>query len=204
MGQAKTKNRQEGMQEEIIKNVASAVRRLAVAASDRLGADCIVHAELAQALLAAEGIRAEIICGFAAWRVGEQDAAVVLHVPMPEAVYAEKEFPFHVWLRVGNRIFDTTTYQLKRKTEELDLLDGAKTKVSWCPDFLYVKEGNVSSFRDTIQGHSGRFFYKEDKAISEKILKTLSFPDEADLQAAEVLYQHPDMIVLGINDWERE
>lgn len=52
--------------------VATALRKLATAASSRLGRDCSIHAEFGRVLLADSGFQASRAVGFAAWRVGER------------------------------------------------------------------------------------------------------------------------------------
>lgn len=76
MGQAKRRAQEREKQLAVIgavdfARVASAIRRLATAASARHGSDCYVHAALAQAVLARLGVDSLITIGFSAFRVGE-------------------------------------------------------------------------------------------------------------------------------------
>jgi hypothetical protein len=59
--------------------VASAIRRLALAASGYLGSDCHLHAEMGRLLLADLGFNATLVSGYAAWRVGPGDGDVISH-----------------------------------------------------------------------------------------------------------------------------
>lgn len=184
-----------------LERVASAVRRLCTAASGKFGADCILHARLAQALLARRAISSSVIAGFAAWRVGDGDGDVIVHAPvagMPPPK-SERELPFHAWVEVNGLICDATTYQLPRKATELDQLDGGSTTVSWAPLQLVAPTSFVSSLRSVSVGNAGAYYYERVAAVEKRIFADFHPLDEQDVGAAWLLYQHPDMHALGPN-----
>lgn len=75
--------------------LSSALRRLATAASEKLGSDCYIHCALAQTILADFDIESRIVVGYAAWRVGNGDSDVIVHTPSPGMVYQHQALPFH-------------------------------------------------------------------------------------------------------------
>lgn len=80
--------------------------------------------------------------GCAAWRVGEEDGAVVTHAESDATNFAScspNSFHFHAWLVCGNFIVDFTTYQLGMKLEALDAMDGQHTTLGLRPDFLVLR-----------------------------------------------------------------
>jgi len=208
MGQAKRRTQEREKHSERIgvidfARVASAIRRLATATSARHGSDCYVHAALAQAVLARLGVSSQITIGFCAFRVGEGDSDVVAHAPLAGMVYQEDAIPYHAWLNLGGNIFDTTTYAIRSKAAELDRLDGGHTDVIWCPDYLFVPLDTVSTMKDVAKCHAGMYYYERVLDLEEKI-KRISEPlDAGDIETAWLLYQTPDMMVIGPNDMLR-
>jgi len=205
MGQAKRKSlRADALDVQIVERVASAIRKLAQAASNHLGNDCYLHAMIGRELLKDFGIDAEIAAGFAAWRVGESDGSVIAHTPkergyLPPGVDG---FAYHAWLMCGLKIIDLTTYQLPKKAKDLDALDGGKTDVEWAPELLVASITEVRSFREVAQGHAGMFYYERNPKI-ERILAETSSLDAGDLQMARVILANPNAQVLGPSDMTR-
>lgn len=180
--------------------VSSAMRKLATAASSHHGFDCYVHAVIGRHLFAKLGVKVEIAAGFAAWRVGQQDGAVVAHVPnvkgvMPDGV---KGFAYHAWLTHGSKIIDITTYQLRQKIAELDAADGGNTQIDWCPDLLVADRTQISSYRQVAQGHTGLFYYEHDARVAA-MLAAGHTEDPEDLRIAELIMATPDIRVFGPN-----
>lgn len=193
---------------ELAAQVASAVRRLAMAASHNFGSDCYLHAALGQALLADKGVAARIAIGSAAWRVGKGDGDVISHTAeeksfLPPGV--TNGLPFHAWLEIDageKRILDLTTYQLKRKAAELDAMDGGKTHVEWAPDFLFAKKLMVAPYRVVAQSYkTGVFFYEESAEIALKVQSSSHPLDPEDIENARLLMANPEMIAFGPNDF---
>lgn len=86
MGQAKQRRmaqeRVKALFSEIdLARVAAAVQRVCAAASGNLGVDCYDQALLAQSVLQRLGVHAEIVIGYAAWRVGPGGGDVISHYP---------------------------------------------------------------------------------------------------------------------------
>lgn len=205
MGQAKqksairieTKNRLAGFD---ISRLASAVRRLSVSASSKLGSDCFIHAMLAKEVLIANNIQADLVVGFAAWRTGEGDSDVVVHAPLPNMPMQPGGVAYHVWLEVAGMILDVTTYQLREKGRQLDLLDGGHTSVDWCPDYLFIAKDTVSPLKDVAREHTGMYYYERVQALEKKILGSSHPPDPQDIKTVFMLFDNPGMVVFGPND----
>lgn len=204
MGEAKRKAMlripSEPLRLDQVEDVSSAIRRLAVAASDRLGADCFVLSALAQAVLAKQGVHTTLVAGFCAIRVGQADGSVIIHAPVPGMVAQPGAIPFHCWLEMETMILDVTTFTLPAKARDLDKLDGGRTDVVFAPDFLFAPKKSVSSYRDTIQLEAGRYHY-ERRADAEAVVFAKAEPlDLEDVDAAWMLYQNREMEVFGPND----
>lgn len=75
--------------------------------------------------------------------------------------------------------------------------------VTWCPDYLYVDKRSVSSLKAVIQQHAGLHFYKRVPAVEKRVFDEAPALDPADLAAAWLLYQNPNMLVFGPNDAEK-
>jgi hypothetical protein len=183
-----------------IPRLSSAIRRLAKAASANQGSDCYIHATIAQALLSRLGFESILVVGYAAWRVGPGNSDIIMHAPTHCMVPQEGGLAYHVWLEVGDRILDLTTYSLREKAGNLDQLDGGHTTVDWCPDFLFVEKNTVSPMDDVRMLEAGMYFYSRIPVVETKVIECAPALDEADVEAAWMLYQNPDMKVFGPND----
>lgn len=186
---------------EVIRRCAVAVQKLCMAASTHLGADCWTHAAIGKALLERVGIRAEIVGGEAAWRVGEGDGDVIQHGGFGQPVQhgGPQALPYHAWLEVSGRILDLTTYLLPDKAQQLDAMDGGHTTVSWCPDYLFVEKVVGRSMPEVRQQHAGLFHYRRDLAIEGRLKRASVPPEEGEIAAAWIIFQNPDITVAGPN-----
>jgi hypothetical protein len=191
--------------EEKIERVSVALQKLTAAAGSRPGADCYTHAALGQALLARLGVQSRLVAGYAAWRVGPGDTDVVAHhnggkmMPQPGGVI------YHAWLELaGDKILDLSTYQLRLKAQQLDQLDGGRTHVDWCPEYLFVRKADSRSYRQTAQApQAGIFSYQRDMNLEIVLKKSFHGVDADDLEAGWVVAQNPAVIVYGPNDEAR-
>lgn len=186
--------------------LSNALIKLATAASDRLGGDCVVHATLAYAMLSRRGVPVTIAAGIAAWRVGPGDSDVIVHAPIKGVEYPEKALPFHVWLEVAEdevpHVLDFTTYQFERKARELDQADGGSTRVLWTADYLYAPVAQSKPLNEVIQAPAeGEFFYERIAAVEAKLVPVCLDPDETDLAMLEMVLKNPQMKVMGPNDF---
>jgi hypothetical protein len=181
-----------------ISRLSSAIRKLATVASDRLGADCFVHAAIIREILGEMGVVAKLVGGYTAWRLGSGDSDVILHAPMPGMVIPEKALPFHVWLEVEGHLYDVTTYQLRLKAQQMDAQDGGKTNVEWCPDYLYVPKSSISPLIDVVQKNAGMYYYERNQDIERRVIETAPEPDAEDVNNVWLLYQNPDCKVRGL------
>ena len=139
-----------------IPRLAAAMRKYAMAASDRLGSDSYIHAAIVREILAQIGFESHVVVGHAAWRVGPGDNDVILHAPMPGMVIQANALPYHVWVEMDGALLDVTTFQLRLKAEQLDAQDGGQTIVVWCPDFLFVPKSSISPLKNVIQKEIAR------------------------------------------------
>ena len=201
MGQAKQRKQAAAAQSAVIANtdfarVASAIRRLSVAASGSLGVDCVMHAALAQKVLTHLGVESTIEAGESMWRVGHGDGDAIGHLERYAASTAPGEWPFHAWLNVGGKIFDVTTYQLPLKARLQSLADGQPTTVEWAPDFLLIEKTECSTLHEVRQTIPGKFYYRRIPAIEQRVFRGLA-TDEEDVQNALLLYANPDAVAVG-------
>lgn len=205
MGEAKRRAAARQKQNEQLGKVdfprlAAAIRKLASAASGNLGSDCYIHSIIAKEILGRLGVEVSLKVGEAAFRVGEGDSDVILHKAAPGMVPQPGGVAYHVWLQVGDYIFDPTLYQLPAKAKDLDLLDGGHTTVTWHPDYLLAHVETISPLKDVIQLHAGGYFYREEPALTSLILSKAPALDMDDVEVAWVLYQNENINVFGPND----
>jgi hypothetical protein len=213
MGEAKRRrNEIEALRERVAKledaaeKAGHALRRLAAAASGNLGSDCFTHAALGQALLADLGIKADIVVGEAAWRVGPGRGDVISHTPREKSFSPEQMSPeqqahaYHAWLIVGGVVVDLTTYQLETKARMLDAADGGHTTVEWRPAVLVLPEQRVSTYEQTAASlKAGVAFYQAHEELQSLVTSQYEI-DPEDLAAARVLMANPDMVAFGPNN----
>lgn len=212
-GRVKTKTSAgQTVQSDIISNVnlsylAAAMRKVATAASSNIGSDCYIHAAIVQAILADYEVESKLIVGYTAWRTGPGIQDVITHAAIQGAdqyaagglVNSDKALAYHVWLEIGDHIFDVTTYQLKQKMQELNAADGGNGVVIWCPDYLYVEKRKISTLRDVIQKDTGMFYYQHIPAVEDLVLSKSNLLDEDDVKTVRMLFLHPEIDVIGPN-----
>lgn len=179
--------------------VALSIRKLALAASDNLGSDCYMHAMIAKSMLTSLGVVTRLNAGNAAWRLGNGDGDVVTHIKLPGVPYQANSYPYHIWLTCDRYLLDVTTYQLRAKARTLDELDGGKTTVDWCPDYLLVERDTVASFQDCQQKNAGVYHYRRDDVTEAIVLRKETKIDDEDLAAAWMIYKNPEINVEGPN-----
>ena len=180
----------------VLSHISSALRRLATAASGNFGSDCYMHSALAQNLLARLGFDSTVIVGYAAWRVGNGDSDVIIHAPLPN-MPPQPGVAFHVWLELGSRLLDFTTYQLPQKAAQLDALDGGTTKVRWNPPYLFAPRSSVSALRNVIQLRAGMYYYARELELEARVIAAAESLDEDDAETAWLLYQNQGLQVFG-------
>ena len=154
------------------------------------GQDCYTRAVFAKLLLARLDVDAKLVVGFAAWRVGNGNGDVIGHHP---AILAHGDgCLFHTWLEIGKNILDFTTFQLRLKVAMMDAIDGYKTNVVWCPEYLYVPKTSASPFNFVRDKHAGLFHYRHDEQ-TEAMLRSAAKPvDPSDIEQLWQIYQNPD------------
>lgn len=199
MGQAKLRQAAANnrIPDEVLSKLSNALKKLCLAASERYGSDCAGHAVLAQAFLKKLGYTTSLEAGYAAWRVGNGDSDVILHAPMPNMPAQPGAIAFHAWLKSGEYILDFTTYQLLDKAVQLDALDGGKTQVDWCPDYLYTNIRDLKPLQDVVQLETGMYFYQKDAKVHALVAGAITPADETELFALQNIYDNPDVFVHG-------
>ena len=182
--------------------VSAALRKLSTAASSHLGSDCYMHAQLGRVLLADLGVQASLAVGFAAWRIGDGDGAVISHTPYAQVYLPadEKGFAYHAWLDYAGFVVDFTTYQLAYKARKLDAMDGRHTTVAWCPEFLLLPKRSIRSYIEVVNAPHAGVAYYETRPELGLLLQAQSSMDSQDLLAARLLLANPGMTVIGPND----
>jgi hypothetical protein len=187
----------------LIERLSKALVKLTNAASLNLGADCLIHAQLAQRLMHDHGIASRFVVGAAAWRVGSGDSDVITHMPssVPVLQGGKLAIGYHAWLQIGDTIVDFSTHTLQRKGRELDALDGGTTNVVWCPDYLVVNARETKTFREVAQAPAeGVSFYAEIPGLLDMMVGrglVTDQPDEYDLSMLRLVFASPDATVLG-------
>ncbi|MPS81644.1 MAG: hypothetical protein E2591_26570 [Achromobacter sp.] len=178
--------------------VAAAVQRICTAASANLGVDCFVQARMAQHVLRCLGLSADLVIGYAAWRVGPGPGDVISHYPAGHTMAGSAAY--HAWVRVEDHIFDVTTNTLALKAEMLDALDGGHTSVSWAPTYLWLPMASSRSLQEVTQGlHGGVSSYLPHAALQQFVMNNLEASDGTNEALAWLAYQAPDSRVLGPN-----
>lgn len=178
------------------------LRKLVTAAGSHIGSDCYTHAALGQVLLADLGSQTRLQAGFAAWRVGPGDHDVISHAPA-EKVYVPsgaQGFPYHAWLAGCDHVIDFTTYQLREKARQLDALDGGRTNVEWCPDFLFLPRREIRPLNTVSNSSTPGVSYYEPRGDVLERLQDEYTVDEGDLAAARVILANPGIQVFGPNN----
>lgn len=181
--------------------VAGAVQRLCQAASTTLGADCLLQAQLAQAVLARLGVRADLRIGYAAWRVGSGPSDVLSHFPTPGAtVESANHVFFHAWLQIGEHVLDVTTNLFPQKARMLDAADGGQTTVEWHPDFLWLPLSACTSLEAVTAGYrAGAVTYVRRAPLEIEILRRFPAADGHECELAWLAYQARDAVIIGLD-----
>ncbi|CAB3921116.1 hypothetical protein LMG26684_05712 [Achromobacter mucicolens] len=205
MGQAKQRRmaqeREKALFSEIdLARVAGAVQRVCAAASGNLGVDCFDQALLAQSVLQRLGVHAEIVIGYAAWRVGPGGGDVISHYPASDTPVGTGAAFFHAWLKLGESIFDVTTNTFRLKATLLDAMDGGKTVVAWEPQYLWMPMADSRSLREvTMAMRGGIASYLPHPALQRFVELTRKPSDGYHEGVAWAAYLAPDAMVLGPN-----
>ena len=191
---------------EIVTQLSEALRKLTVSTSAHLGADCMLHANLAQRFLSDHGIATRVVVGEAAWRVGPGDGDVIVHCPAIHgyAVANVAALAYHAWLDDGDNVIDFTTHTLVHKAQQLDAFDGGKTCVAWCPPFLVVPRAQLQTLNEvTMAANQGVCCYRELDGLAAAISSHLprqSQVDEEALTILRLLFANPTIVLRGPND----
>lgn len=192
-------------QSDIFKRLASALMKLTSSASANFGADCVLHAQLAQAILQEEGITTRLVVGEAAWRIGAGDGDVIAHSPKigGYAPAGSKALAFHAWLESESAIIDFSTHSLRAKAAQLDALDGGKTSVDWSPPYLVLERTQVVPLNEVAQAASaGVAFYREIPELNTLIVELCPsqrvVSENRDI--LRMLFDQPQIVVHGRNN----
>jgi hypothetical protein len=200
------------------KIMSQAVIKTMSAITDLEGADCLGYAIIGAGLLKNLGVPARAVAGHASWRVGPGDGDMVVHDPGAEAVTVHQPFTkpdikaamFHAWIEVdgpsGIEVVDLTTFQLADKARALDAIDGGKTQVDFCPDFIWERapgaqwtsravaqapQGGVFSYRREPR-IEGAVFSRVDHEALETAVSTASF-------VYDKLARNEPVMVIGVD-----
>jgi hypothetical protein len=108
--------------------------------------------------------------------------------------------PYHAWLSHHLVVVDFTTYQLKRKAQQLDASDGGRTTVTWCPEFLLLPQKKIKTFKQVSAAMHPGVAYYEGRPELEAVLRPQFALDPEDVDMARLLLANPDLKVFGPND----
>jgi hypothetical protein len=114
------------------------------------GGDCVRYASIGAEALRQLGMPGCLQVGDALWRVGPGTGDVIHHVGGLDGPISAHPFlqsaVFHAWVRIEPHgampahLADFTTWQLRDKGRMQDMVDGKRTSVQFCPDYLWVPE----------------------------------------------------------------
>jgi len=190
---------------EIFTRLACALQKLTKSASAHLGADCMLHAQLAQFILQEEGVPTRLVVGEAAWRIGSGDGDVITH-SLTVGGYAPvgvQAMAYHAWLESGETIIDFSTHSLRAKAAQLDAMDGGNTTVEWCPLYLVIERSEVLTLKEVAQADdAGVACYQEIPGLHE-FMAGQGLTDEVDPQNHRLLraiFDQPHIAVFGPNN----
>lgn len=194
----------DGAQLAVIHQIAAALGKLMpCGASLNFGADCLLHAALAQRILAEHDMIARLVVGEAAWRVGPGDDDVIVHSPFvggQAPTNAGLAVPFHAWLELGSTVLDFSTHSLRHKAAQLDAQDGGKTTVAWCPTHLVIAKSETKTLQEVAQAPlEGVALYRELPRLHELMLQRgkLVDVDEDDVNMFRFIFKNTSMVVIG-------
>ena len=120
-------------------------------------------------------IESNICIGYACWSVGTGINDILNHMPNISITETTdlSSIMMHAWIEIEEkkRILDFTTYQLKKKAQFLDAIDGFKTNVEWCPNYLYSDQSKLKSLEE-IQtlSEAGIFGYQREKHYEDTVI----------------------------------
>jgi len=182
--------------------ISSALRRLTTAASGQVGGDCFVHSAIGKEILKRVGVESEMTCGFHAVRVGPSSGDVIVHAPLPGMPAQPCAVPYHVWLELeGRYLLDFSSHALREKSRQLDMLDGGTTIVTYCPEYIFAPKHTISTLREVTQGDAGLYYYERIPDLEAQIFGAANELDSEDVELAWLLYNNPDLNVLGPNNY---
>lgn len=207
MGQAKIKNNliAQVRSKVDIDRLSNAVQKVFVAGSSHLGADCFVHAHMASQLINELGVKARIVVGGAAWRVGPAVHEVISHTPLVlNQLPQDGNVPYHAWVEINEGgselILDLTTYSLPTKARALDAMDGCQTSIHWAPPYVLCSKASTSSFSSVEDStRPGLFYYSEDPITGPKMVEEVLRHDvDAEYYfALKQIYANPAITLIG-------
>lgn len=136
--------------------------------------NCILVAHTLSYILTEVGIKNNVCLGFAVWSVGQDKNDIITHLPNSMTqIGQEGGMVIHAWVEVGEdrKIIDFTTYQLKKKGKLLEVADGLKTNVKWCPDYLVTTQDKLKSL-DQIKHskYAGNYGYQRVPKYEEAMI----------------------------------
>lgn len=188
-----------------------AFKRTLGATSESYGTDCVLYAKVGAIVLNQLGLKnAKAVSGEAIWRVGEGDGDVISHsissmnssIVMPSE--AKAAGMFHAWIECDDEVIDFTTFSLRAKAKILDMADGGKTSVDWCPEYLWVKKSSCSSLQDVMNSWDfGVYAYVRVPEKESELLATTASLDETAasvLNVYRMLESGVDVNVLAIDE----
>jgi hypothetical protein len=203
MGEAKRKKAagfNPAVDRDRIESAAIAVGRFRDAAGDKelRGGDCESHARLLHALLTHLGISSRIVGGFAAWRVGRDAGAMIVH--HPEYTAPTSGFPGHFWVEVGNTIVDATAWQWEFKLNELQKRDGILARLEWPAPVMILDRHRAKPLMTVVNSFGFGAYYEERPELRPNVERVRSLPPtDEELALVMQLYEKPELQIIGID-----
>ena len=185
---------------DVVAKVAAEVRKYMPMVSSQLEGACLRHAEMGQQFLNGVGIETRLVIGEAAWRVGNGVGDAIAHTKKCNtSLWTAGDEISHAWLEHDGHIIDFTTYTLPVKARMMDALDGNRTNVLWCPDYLYAPKSDVSSYPDVRDKHAGMFHYRRNSALEQSVLRRSESFAEMHEFVSLLREQTPDLKVFVVD-----
>lgn len=136
-------------------------------ASGRVDGSCYRQTKLAQKMLKELGIESKLVCGYAGWKFGPNEADNIVH--HPKYSIDVKGSSYHTWLEVDGKIFDVTTHTFEHNARRSEAMDGIPTRVTWKPDYLLITKGSTTTIHGLL-GKVGACYYEpHDQAIVDAL-----------------------------------
>jgi hypothetical protein len=154
---------------------------------------CLPFAILGRSLLCRLGYKAEIIIGYAAWRVSA-DHWIATHPLLCDRPDQDPSGLFHAWLELTGHVLDFSAFQIGRKLKDAANADQLKV---W-PPYLFLPWEKLATFRDVCMNpRAGSIFYQKVALLQERFLREALSLDPDEFEIVRRLYDAPSPALIN-------